>query len=427
MNPDYPSSSDSSPTLDDRRQFVTDCWYRGVAAVRGEAATVNALAGYDVAGVSHILSIGKAADAMCRGALSVVSAEALVIVKEGHLDGANQGGVEVIESAHPIPDQRSLDAGQSALNFVSSIPEDGHLLMLVSGGASALVECLPEGLTLSELQVVTDELLANGYDIEKINEVRKAISLIKGGKLLDQFSGRRVTSLGVSDIPDDNFDVIGSGIGSPPPNPTDRDGVSGFEFNLPERTKDILAKIDAYGDRQVRAPDFEYVSAIIASNSQARQAVADYVHALGLNVRANLMLLNDDVFYVAEQICQMLRNGENGIYLFGGEPTINLPDNPGRGGRNQSLSLAIAEGIQGERDIIVIAAGTDGTDGPTAAAGGIVDGRTALEREGLTRALEAADAGTWLEQAEALFTSGPTDTNVMDLVVAIKGPLPESG
>ena len=246
MNSDFPNHPHTAPARNDRRQFVVNCWSRGVAAVEGASATVNALAHYDVSDVSHILAIGKAADAMCRGALSVVSAEALVIVKEGHLDEANQWGAEVIESAHPIPDQRSLDAGQRVLEFVRAIPQDGHLLMLVSGGASALVECLPEGLTLSELQVVTDELLANGYDIEKINEVRKAISLIKGGKLLGQFSGRRVISLGISDIPDDNFDVIGSGIGSPPPKQSSVGESAGFEFGLPERTADILAKIDAH-------------------------------------------------------------------------------------------------------------------------------------------------------------------------------------
>ena len=273
---------------------------------------------------------------------------------------------------------------------------------------------------MSELQLITDEFLALGYHIGQINAVRKSISLIKGGKLLTNFNGKKVTALAISDIPDDDFSLIGSGIGSAP-DPTN--SAPDIDFPLPVATRNILEKIvqGSIDQAPTQAIDsFEYESEIVASNQIARDAVAAYARANGVRVVANELALNEDVFVVAEKISATVMSGEDGVYIFGGEPTIQLPDKPGRGGRNQSLALALAKIIAGTDNVIMIIAGTDGTDGPTEAAGGLVTGETFFAADGADAALAGADAGTFLEKVGGLFVCGPTGTNVMDVVVAYK-------
>jgi hydroxypyruvate reductase len=265
------------------------------------------------------------------------------------------------------------------------MPADARLLMLVSGGASALAEALPEGMVLEELQAKSDEWIRNGLNIAQINANRKKLSQIKGGKLLQQFKGAAVTVLAISDVEGDSIETIGSGIGSARLCP------------LPAQTR------------------------IIASNAIAREAAVATADALGLPLRINRESLYADVFELAPEIAAELSQGEPGVYFWGGEPTIMLPENPGQGGRNQSLALALAQEIRGHENITILVAGTDGTDGPTDAAGGMVDGFTADDPTQLQSALERADAGPYLARRDALFTTGPTRTNVMDLVIAIVG------
>ena len=158
-------------------------------------------------------------------------------------------------------------------------------------------------------------------------------------------------------------------------------------------------------------------STIIASNQIAREHAVRKATELGLAVRQNEETLYGDVFDLVPAIGNRLRDAEPGVYIWGGEPTVVLPQNPGRGGRNQSLALAVSEQLAGNNNISLLVAGTDGTDGPTIAAGGLVDGNTWGDDARL--ALQAADAGSYLEQHDSLFVTGPTNTNVMDLAIAI--------
>ena len=144
-----------------------------------------------------------------------------------------------------------------------------------------------------------------------------------------------------------------------------------------------------------------------------------HLKSLGYEVRLNQESLYGDVFELAKIIGPELRDAAPGVYIRGGEPTIMLPDNPGRGGRNQSLSLALSEYLSGSDKISLLVAGTDGTDGPTSAAGGLVDGKTFADPEAAREALQKANAGAYLEQQASLFVTGPTNTNVMDLMIAI--------
>lgn len=351
----------------------------GVAAVRGDTAVAASLTAMPIRNPDQIIAVGKAASAMAAAAhAQFPDAPLLIVTKYGHTNGAPDVA-EVIEAAHPVLDDASLHAGARMLEIVQAMPQGSHLLMLVSGGASALAECPIDGLDLAGFQARTQAMLASGADIHEMNTARKALSRIKGGKLLSAFTGAMVTTLAISDVQGDSLAVIGSGIGDAPQD-------AGFVFD----------------------------PRIVASNAIARDAV---VRAAGSAV-ANAETLYDDIVVLAPRIAASLVMP--GLHVFGGEPTVILPDNPGQGGRNQALALLLAREIAGRRGIRILVAGTDGSDGPTQAAGAIVDGDT-WTPDG-QRALDRADALPYLAARGALLTTGPTGTNVMDLVIADVAP-----
>lgn len=372
---------------ENRKQALKTIWDAAIAAVSGQQAVENAIASDTPFQPDLIIAVGKAAVGMCRGALNCQNApcEAIVVTKHDHADDdiRSREGVTVIESGHPIPDQHSLEAGSLLINRVSSMRPDSRLLVLVSGGASALAEALPDGMSLADLQSIADEMISTGKTIGEINSRRKQTSLIKDGKLLQQFPGSEIRVYAISDVEGDSISTVGSGIGDC-----------------------HRASANAY-------------SSIIASNQIAREKAAEATVSLGYEVRLNEESLYDDVFDLAKKIGPELRDAAPGVYIRGGEPTVILPQNPGRGGRNQSLALALSEYLSGKHNISLLVAGTDGSDGPTIAAGGLVDGDTFIDAEAARQALKSADAGTYLEQHDSLFVTGPTNTNVMDLAIAI--------
>ncbi len=373
-------------TSESRQQKLRKIWDAAIAAVAGRQAVLNALDADSPFLPDLIIAVGKAASGMCSGALErFPGCEALVVTKYEHTDRSlrAQAGVEVIESAHPIPDQHSLDAGRALLARMRSMPEGSRVLMLVSGGASALAEALPEDMTLADLQAMTDDMIATGKTIAQINARRKQTSLIKDGKLIEAFEGEEIRVYAISDVEGDSIETIGSGIGD------------------------------------CCCAEAKASSKIIASNQIARQRAVHQAEQLGLEVHVNEETLYGDVFELAPVIGAGLQQAEPGVYIWGGEPTVVLPENPGRGGRNQSLALALAEYVSGMDNIDLLVAGTDGTDGPTSAAGGIVNGNTWSDPAAARAALQAADAGSYLERHRSLFVTGPTNTNVMDLVIAI--------
>jgi hydroxypyruvate reductase len=371
---------------DSRKSILNSLWQSAIEAVSGYQAVANALKADSTFRPDQIIAVGKAASGMCLGALdNLPPCDALVVTKYGHAGAQLQERerVTILESAHPIPDQKSLAAGHALLERTFTMSPDSRLLMLVSGGASALAEALPASMTLDVLQETTDEMIANGSTIGEINAWRKQHSLIKDGKLIEAFKGAEVRVYAISDVEGDGIDTIGSGLG------------------------------DCHR-ATVRAR-----SSVIASNQIARERVEQAALEQGLVVKVNEETLYGSVFELAAAIGETLRNAEPGLYVWGGEPTVVLPAKPGTGGRNQSLALALAEYLAGRDHISLLVAGTDGTDGPTEAAGGLVDGNTWSDPAAARNALQHADAGTYLQQHHALFVTGPTNTNVMDLVIAL--------
>lgn len=372
-----------------------------IAAVSGKQAVINALCQMADFKPTQIIAVGKAASDMALGALQQVGpVKTLVVTKYHHgspkLDLANVTGAGVIslEAGHPIPDNNSLLAGQKLLDTVNGLDESDCLLFLVSGGASAVAECLPEDVSLEQWQTLTKDMIASGKTIAQINRKRKAVSLIKDGKLLQKFKGKQVLVLLISDVQGDDISTIGSGIGD---------------------CKRVKVACE---------------TRLIATNEIARQAVVNAVtlantaERVGLEVIVNEETLYEDVYRVSKRIAALLLEGKKGLYIFGGEPTIKLPKNPGNGGRNQSLALALAGEITGRGPIVqpkitILVAGTDGTDGPTDAAGAIVDRSTFNRLSGARLALEQANAGDYLRACGDIFITGPTGTNVMDLVIGL--------
>lgn len=373
--------------MDDSAALLKRLWSAGVASVSGRRSVAKALLRDGDYPADLVVAVGKAACSMFLGAQPCLSAgtRSIIVSKYGHVDAACRGvaRTDIVEAGHPVPDENSLAGGETILRAITAAGKEDRLLLLVSGGASALAEVLQPGYDLPELQAVNASLLASGKSIAEINEARGRMSLIKAGRLLGGFRGREARVYALSDVQGDELAVIGAGIGDP---------------------CRAAAKVTA---------------SVVASNAVARDAVARAAEGLGYPVRLNEESLYRDVPSLALSISERLKCGSSGIYLWGGEPTIELPSKPGEGGRNQSLALAIAGHIRGTAGISVLAAGTDGTDGPTDNAGAYVDGRTVDDPDRAAESLRNADAGAFLGPRGCLFKSGPTSTNVMDLVVAI--------
>lgn len=385
-----------------RKQFLLQMFDAGVDAVGGYQATRRALQDVRFDSPVHLVAVGKAADAMAQGALNVLGdilVSGLVITKHDHLSQTLKKNrlVECIESGHPVPDEFSLQAGQRLYEFAGNVPHDHQLVFLVSGGTSALVEHLDKGLTLSDLTSRTDQMLASGAAIGEMNRQRRQISLIKGGKLASVVNCK-VLQLLISDVPGDVPGDIGSGLLVP-------DEVTGMGSQLP-----LWKRITTH---------------IIASSSIAQSAVVSAVQEKQLPVVQSTGSLNGDIQQVSSQLASTLASAGKGIYVWGGEPTVVLPESPGRGGRNQHLALSLAKVAAAHGNLSILVCGTDGTDGPTGDAGGLVDETTlqlAKDRNvDINWYLETADAGSALAKLDQLVTTGPTGTNVMDLCIAVVG------
>lgn len=383
-----------------RDQLTFELFQAGVDAVGGCQATERALASVDFDAPVHVVAIGKASDAMARGAKKMLGdklVSALVISKHGHISDELKADTrfECLESGHPVPDQQSLVAGARLFECVSALAPTARLLFLVSGGTSALVEYLNDGLTLESLQSLNDDLLASGAAIGEMNQQRRRLSKIKGGQLALRVRCP-VLQLLISDVPGDTLSDIGSGLLVP-------DDSTGMHKGLP-----VWQLIN---------------SRIIASSAIAQAAVSAAATNRSLVVNQHSGSLHGDVEAVVQSISQTLVHAPKGVYIWGGEPTVVLPLSPGRGGRNQHLALSLARVAAQHSSMSILVCGTDGSDGPTIDAGGLINEHsTSLATDkaiDIDDYLRRFDAGSALSAMEALVTTGPTGTNVMDICIAI--------
>ncbi len=407
--------------IEQARAQVLQIFEAGVSRVKGFNAVADFLQQNSLSGEYRLVAVGKAASSMSLGALSVAGeqvVDGLVITKHHHTEDELRAysNISTMESDHPVPGEASLAAGRALLDYIDNAPQDAKFLVLISGGASSLLEVLAEGMSLEKLATLSKILLAKGFDITQMNRIRRAISQVKGGRLASHIDGRETVALMISDVPGDDPAVIGSG-------PLTRVVEDISQDDMPQEITNILNDVDFTPVPEQKL--FDNIDAhVIATLDDAKNAAAKCAESLGFDVVVHPEFLEGPAEAKTVEICNRLSSLEQGIHIWGGETTLILPPNPGRGGRNQQIAVAAAKELAGNTKIVFLAAGTDGTDGPTPDAGGIVDGNSKARGDAagldIQHYLDTADVGNYLEKTNDLVTTGPTGTNVMDLIVALK-------
>ena len=395
------------------------------AAILPDAAVRRALAGRTFgSGRIVLVAVGKAAWQMARAAADALGERidcGVVITKYDHVMGTIPR-VTCMEAGHPVPDANSFAATEEALRLTEHLTAEDSVLFLLSGGGSALFE--KPLIPAAEITSLTEQLLASGADIVEMNTIRKRMSAVKGGRFGAHCAPAHVFSIVLSDILGDPLDMIASGPAHPDTSTAEDAHAVVQKYGL-HLSKEAAALLDA--PLPTALPNVE--THITGSVRELCAAAARASERRGYTP----VLLTDQLDTEARAAGQFLAciarthagDGTSYAYIAGGETIVQLVGK-GRGGRNQELALAAADGIAGHDNIAVFSIGSDGTDGPTDAAGGYVDGDTAaaLARTGMDAATALAenDSYTALNAVDGLIITGPTGTNVNDVaVVLIRG------
>lgn len=392
-----------------------------IREVQPDSAVIRALKEMTLNGKIKLVATGKAAWQMAKAASNYLGErleQGIVITKYGHVRG-ELPRIRCCEAGHPVPDEGSFDAARKALALTENLTKDDTVLFLLSGGGSALFE-LPL-IPAEELQDVTRQLLACGADIVEINTLRKRLSAVKGGRFAQHCAPAKVFSIILSDILGDPPDMIASGP-TCPDSSTCADAmeiVRRYDLSLREETKQLL---------MVETP-----KALANAQWMITGSVRELCDAAARSCRK----LGYEPFFLTDRLCCQAReagsvmasilrthagDGKKLAFLAGGETVVRLTGS-GKGGRNQELALAAAEGISGLSNAALFSVGSDGTDGPTDAAGGFVDGATRqrLLEKGIhiDQVLLNNDAYHALQRTDGLIFTGPTGTNVNDVTVGL--------
>jgi glycerate-2-kinase len=409
----------------------------------------NILSEYKNGGFSKFIvtGFGKASYQMAYAVEEAVGSdlikEGIIITKYGHAGGdradMKDSGLKKIrffEAGHPIPDKNGIKATELVIDLLNSADYKTLVLCLVSGGGSALFVSPYEGITLRDKQTVTELLIKSGADITELNSVRKHISRVKGGRLAEIASPARIISLIISDVLGDRLDVIASGTVSPD-DTTFSDALDViYKYNLSESTPGSIMDTLLRGKEGMipETPDesskvFENVSNfIIGNNLLMLNAARDEAGRSGFSAEITSSDIAGEARDVGKQLAEKAKGikdqGREGVrcLISGGETTVKVTGS-GKGGRNTELALSFAKEIEGLEGITLLSAGTDGTDGPTDAAGAIVDGETVAKAKALglypETFLDKNDSYHFFKETGSLLVTGPTGTNVMDIQIML--------
>ena len=403
------------------RQQANQIVKESLDAVMPDRAVEKALEDFRGSGGRTVLvAAGKAAWQMAAAAVRVLGHvdDGIVITKYGHVKSGIPG-VECREAGHPVPDENSFQATGTALEKVSGLKETDTVIFLLSGGGSALFE--KPLISGEELQDITRQLLACGADIVEMNTIRKRLSGVKGGRFALACMPARVYAIVLSDILGDPLDMIASGPAYPDTSTCEQAGSIVEKYHLK-----LSAQAQALMQEETPKNLTNVTTQITGSVRELCEAAGKAAAKLGYEP----VLLTDELCCEAREAGSMLasilrthaKDGKRLCYIAGGETVVHLTGK-GKGGRNQELALAAAPGIAGIKNACVFSVGSDGTDGPTDAAGGYVDGETmaCLRTKGLDvfSVLQNNDAYTALEAVGGLIMTGPTGTNVNDVAVAL--------
>ena len=372
-----------------------------------------------------LIGIGKASWTMAKAATEVLDQRIVsgaIVTKYGHSEGSLPG-IKIFEAGHPLPDSNTLKATEKILEITRQAGKDQTILFLVSGGGSALFAKPAHRLPIRFLSDITSRLLLSGADISELNTVRKHLSSVKGGRFAVHCMPAAIFQITLSDVLGDRPDMIASGPAVPDPStsgealavikkykiPLSPEIESALRSETPKSLDNVSFEIAGNVTGLCRAANIAaekrgYISDIVTDRLDGEARLAGYMAAeraldeLGKSAEAKRCL------------------------IWGGETTVKVKGS-GKGGRSQEVALAAAEKISGSGNIVILSAGSDGTDGPTDAAGGIVDGLTWGKIRSVSydpvEMLENNDSYNALELAGALLKTGPTGTNVNDLVIAL--------
>ena len=406
------------------RSHADEIISRSIRAVQPDEAVSRALDGRSFPGRVLLVAAGKAAWQMAKAAYDCLGdriENGVVVTKYEHVK-APIANFTCCEAGHPVPDENSFAGTQKALDLISDLAPEDTVLFLLSGGGSALFEkpLIPGAV----LQDVTGQLLACGADIVEMNTIRKRLSAVKGGRFAQLCAPAHVFSIVLSDILGDPLDMIASGPACPDGSTCEQAVSIAEKYGL--KLSDEVWKL-----LRVETPKaLDNVTTLI--NGSVRElctAAAAACKELGYEP----VMLTDQLCCQAKEAGSFLASilktyagaGKPMAFIAGGETVVHLTGK-GKGGRNQELALAAAAGIDGIPGAAVFSVGSDGTDGPTDAAGGYVDYETAaaLKAQGIEiyQVLQNNDAYHALQKADGLVITGPTGTNVNDVAVALLNP-----
>ncbi len=411
------TAKDTAAMREDTNKIIE----KAIAAVQPDKAVRRALEKAELPEKVHLVAIGKAAYQMAKSAYACLGKQitgGVVITKYGHSKG-DIGSIRVFEAGHPVLDENSILATEQVLKEVSGLTEKDAVVFLVSGGGSALFE--KPLVSLNELQNINKQLLACGADITEMNTLRKRLSAVKGGRFALACTPAKVFSIILSDIIGAPLDMIASGPAYP-------DSTT---------STDALAIIEKYGLKlspeaielmmQETPKELNNVETYVTGSVRELCAAAEKT---AWELGYEPVVLTDSLCCAAKEAGSFLASiaryqantGKSLAFIAGGETVVHLTGT-GLGGRNQELALAAAEGITGLKDVCLFSIGSDGTDGPTDAAGGIVDGttKTTLKAQGISipAVIKYNDSYHALEKCDGLVMTGPTGTNVNDLCVLL--------
>jgi glycerate 2-kinase len=402
---------------------------------------------YDLAAVERVWVFGggKAATAMAAALYAILSdrlAGGLLVTKYGHVDPRlDAGPVQIVEAGHPLPDDAGVDGTRRMAGLLTTVTGRDLVLAVISGGGSALLTLPADGLALADLQGTTDLLLRCGATIVELNTVRKHLSQIKGGGLARLAGQAPVVSLILSDVVGDPLDVIASGPTVPDPT-TFADAWAVLE------KYDLVGRVPAVVRERLQAglrgdlPDTPKPGAalfgrvhnlIVGSNRQAAEGAVEAAQAQGCNALLLSTFVQGEAREVAQVAAALAKElvgydrpvPRPACLVWGGETTVTVRGQ-GWGGRNQELALAAALALEGLPNVLLVALGTDGTDGPTDAAGAVATGETVARARALgldpSTHLADNDAYPFFDALDDLIRTGPTGTNVNDLLFIFAFP-----
>ncbi len=411
--------------IEAKRAHALSIIEESIKAVMPEAAVEKALKGRNFSNELIVVAIGKAAWSMANAAHNALGdkiQKGIVLTKYNHSKGSI-ANFEIFEAGHPIPDENSILGTAKVLAYVSELTSKQEVIFLVSGGGSALFEKPLDGISLQDMMEVTEALLRSGADIVEINTIRKHLSAVKGGRFAKLCEPASIFAIVLSDVVGDRLDVIASGPACADMSTSDEvfEIIEKYNLNV---SKSIREALKNETPKQIT----NCTTQITGSVSSLCEAVALEAKRLGYETNILSTTLTCEareagsfMASIAKEMNRSQSLKRPRAIIVGGEPVVTVKGN-GLGGRNQELALAAAIGIDG-LDCVLFSLGSDGTDGPTDAAGGMVDGQTVnrIKSCGINPSisLNNNDAYHALKASNDLIQTGATGTNVNDVVVLL--------